>query len=394
MTCPTLRGAAIALLAFVTSTFAADPILVRSPNDRIAITIHVDDQHPVYEVSYRDKPIIAESSVGLTFREGGALTGLTVLETRRDSHDKTYALIAGKSDAARDRYNEATVLLQEQAGARRRVELIFRAYDDGAAFRYRIVEQLGLKEFAIISEDSAFSLPPDAKAWVLPLPNYTSHYEYFYKPATLGDVDPKQLIGLPLLLELPNGGPAVAITEANLTEAYLKGAILWGAYLEGAVLEWAYLEGAFLEWTDLKRAQLTGAYMKGANLTGADLEGAQLKGANLTGGYLRGADLSNANLEWTTLEWTHLSGATLVGADLRGANLTGADLTGANLTGANLTGAILKGADLTGANLHKAELDGADLERAELKEAKISREQLGRAGGPAATAELPGEEIA
>ena len=218
MTCPTLRGAAIALLAFVTSTFAADPILVRSPNDRIAITIHVDDQHPVYEVRYRDKPIIAESSVGLTFREGGALTGLTVLETRRDSHDKTYALIAGKSDAARDRYNEATVLLQEQAGARRRVELIFRAYDDGAAFRYRIVEQLGLKEFAIISEDSAFSLPPDAKAWVLPLPNYTSHYEYFYKPATLGDVDPKQLIGLPLLLELPNGGPAVAITEANLTD--------------------------------------------------------------------------------------------------------------------------------------------------------------------------------
>ena len=213
-----LRNVALLLLILIAPARAADPVVVRSPNEQVAVSFQIAGERPVYEVSYRGKPVIAQSTLGVTFRDGGALTGLAVVETHRESRDDTYSLIAGKSATARDHFNQATIVLQEQAGLKRQVEVILRAYDDGAAFRYRIPEQPNIKEFAITSEDSTFSPSPDAKGWVLPLPNYTSHYEYFYKPTKLAEADAKQLIGLPLLLEHPAGGPAVAITEANLTD--------------------------------------------------------------------------------------------------------------------------------------------------------------------------------
>ncbi|EAU6321522.1 pentapeptide repeat-containing protein [Salmonella enterica] len=98
-------------------------------------------------------------------------------------------------------------------------------------------------------------------------------------------------------------------------------------------------------------ADLFDANLCGANLFGADLRGANLFDANLFDADLRGANLFDANL----------FDADLRGADLRGANLFDADLCGADLFDANLFDADLRGADLRGANLFDADLCGADL---------------------------------
>ncbi|MVP11752.1 pentapeptide repeat-containing protein [Salmonella enterica subsp. enterica serovar Bovismorbificans] len=108
----------------------------------------------------------------------------------------------------------------------------------------------------------------------------------------------------------------------------------------------AYLCGANLYGADLRDADLRDAYLCGANLRDADLRDANLYGANL-----RDADLRDANLY----------GANLYGADLRDANLYGADLRGADLRDANLYGANLRDADLRDAYLCGANLYGADL---------------------------------
>ena len=81
---------------------------------------------------------------------------------------------------------------------------------------------------------------------------------------------------------------------------------------------------------------LSDADLSDANLRGADLSDANLSDANLRGADLRGADLSDANLR---------------GADLRGADLSDASLSDASLRGADLRGADLRGADLRGADL-------------------------------------------
>ena len=75
-------------------------------------------------------------------------------------------------------------------------------------------------------------------------------------------------------------------------------------------------------------ANLRDAYLRGASLHRADLEGANLRDANL-----RDAGLHRANL----------SGAELEGTDLRGASLHGANLRDAKLSGVNRRLTVING---------------------------------------------------
>ncbi len=109
-----------------------------------------------------------------------------------------------------------------------------------------------------------------------------------------------------------------AAPDADLREANLWGANLWGADLREADLRGANLRGA-----DLREANLWGANLRGANLWGANLQRANLLGANLWGANLRGADLREANLWGANLQRANLSGANLWGANLRGAGIIG-----------------------------------------------------------------------
>ena len=235
-----MRTALLAVIALAWTIVAPargeQPIEVKSPDGNVVVTFRLTPTGPTYNVTYRGKAVVNDSPLGVTFRDAPPSRDFTVVEVRRDSRDETWNVVAGKTATARDHYNEATVALKD--GGDRRIEVAFRAYDDGAAFRYVFPEQPSLKAFAITSEDSGFALPSAAVAWAMPVPKYTSHYEYNYQPKRVSELKPGQLIGLPLLLELPDGGPAVAITEANLTDyagMYLTRADGTGTVLRSAL---------------------------------------------------------------------------------------------------------------------------------------------------------------
>jgi alpha-glucosidase len=211
---------------------AAAPVDVRSPDGQVMISLRLrEGGQPVYRVTYRGKVVVDDSPLGLTFaaRDGGSFhRDLTIAGVEHTQADETYPVIAGKTATARDHYNQATVNLARSSGSQRAtpVQVVLRAYDDGAAFRYQFPGQ-DAEPLTIASEDTTFNLPADAKAWVLPVPNFTSHYEYLYDPKKVAEIGAGKLIGLPLLLECAEGGPAIAITEANLTDYA-------GMYLERA----------------------------------------------------------------------------------------------------------------------------------------------------------------
>lgn len=81
------------------------------------------------------------------------------------------------------------------------------------------------------------------------------------------------------------------------------------------------------------------------NLAAADLSNANLKGALLYNADLSGKNLSHANLEGVCLMAADLSGADLSHANLLEADLQDADLSNADLTGVlNLGEAYIDGA--------------------------------------------------
>lgn len=151
---------------------------------------------------------------------------------------------------------------------------------------------------------------------------------------------------------------------ANLAEANLEEADLWGADLEGtnlvsAQLSEANLAGARLRGANLERATLIEADLRGADCTEADLERAFMEDADLRGGNFTACDLQYAALPGARLEHARMLGANLRGAHLERTRLHRTLLEGATLHGASLDGADLRGADFTRADFTRADFTGA-----------------------------------
>lgn len=159
----------------------------------------------------------------------------------------------------------------------------------------------------------------------------------------------------------------IDLSNANLSDAHMRGEDLSGVTLNNANLT----------RIDLSKADLSNIKLKNAYLYEANLKGADLKHANLRGAYLACADLTGADL----------TEADLTDADLGQANLTNADLSRAHLGHAHLDEAILINTNLTSAYLYKADLTGTDLSSADFSDACFNSANL-------ADTKLPkGEEI-
>ncbi len=206
-------------------------IVLQSPDGSIRVVFGLYEKSgkkaaPCYAVSYREKTLVHQASLGIDLANGGPLnSSFKVVRVARSQSDKTYSVYPGKSSTAHDHYCEAVVLLEEQSALRRRLDLIFRAYDDGVAFRYRFPEQTGMTELTITEETSTFSFAGNPQAYTLPLGAFTTSYEQYYRLIPLKDITPDALLGLPLLMEYPER-IWVAVTEANLTDyagMYLAG---------------------------------------------------------------------------------------------------------------------------------------------------------------------------
>jgi alpha-glucosidase len=133
------------------------------------VTFRLDERgRPAFDVAYRDKAA-ATGTLGLVFAGSGPMReDLKVVGTRRASRDETYSIPVGKASSARDRHHELIISLEEEAPPHRRLDLAFRAFDDGVAFRYSIPSQGPLAEFILTEELTRLAFPGDPTARALP----------------------------------------------------------------------------------------------------------------------------------------------------------------------------------------------------------------------------------
>lgn len=206
--------------------FGAEGLTVNSPNGNVAVSFelktkpqpYLPGERAYYRVSYKGAPALADSPLGIDFKDGRPLDqDFEVVGTDRQSHDETWENRFGGKRRIRDHYNQLTVSLRERVGPRRRVDLVFRAYDEGAAFRYLLPKQEALGKFTISSENTGFFFAREGFAHALSLGSYTSDYEDDYHRVSLDQIKPTSIVALPLLVEL-TGGPWVALLEADLVD--------------------------------------------------------------------------------------------------------------------------------------------------------------------------------
>ncbi|UCD38341.1 MAG: glycoside hydrolase family 97 protein [Fidelibacterota bacterium] len=227
-----MRLAKLTLLSLVVSLIVLScesrriPLTLLSPDGRIEFVFDLDeDRSPVYSVAYDNRLIIAPSHLSLELQEGAISVGMQVVGTSRRKQDETYELVVGKSAQARDYYHEMQVELKEINPPQRSLYLVFRAFNDGIAFRYVLPQQDAIDDFVLIAEHSEFSFPEDHSCWALHLEGFTTNYERPFLDQSLSEIGPQSLVGLPLTIEIGDG-PYIAITEADLTDyaaMYLTG---------------------------------------------------------------------------------------------------------------------------------------------------------------------------
>lgn len=239
-----MKGLKIILFIFVVTSYSsilAQSHTVQSPDKKLTATIFLNkDKRLMYSVNYQQKKIVGASGLGFILLEGSELkNNLKIAGTKTAVINETYSIIAGKASQAVNHCNELTLNVVEMKGLGRKIDVVFRAYDDGIAFCYNFPKQGAAKEFNVLAELTEFNFPIDNPCWTQHLPSFNTNYEKNFDRVTLSTIygkpelsDPimqylycfdfpaafnkNKLVGLPLVTEAANG-PAIAIAEADLT---------------------------------------------------------------------------------------------------------------------------------------------------------------------------------
>ena len=190
----------------------AKDVKVSSPDGALTVTVGVDGGKAWYQVMRGQERIIDRSPLGFVLGDGDFKDNFKMGKVTRLSLDETWSQPWGEDAQVRNHYNELRVRLQERNGHKRCLDVVFRAFDDGVAFRYEYPRQPGLQDFVIMDEVTQFALPTDAQAWSIPA--LQAYYEGIY---TREPVSKKGNMSGPIALEV-NDSLYMAIMEANLTD--------------------------------------------------------------------------------------------------------------------------------------------------------------------------------
>jgi alpha-glucosidase len=205
---------------------AADALSVTSPDGNLVVSFalksnpqpYLPGMRAYYRITYRGVAVLTDSPLGLDFDGASPLDhDFEIIDTDQHSHADAWTNPFGAQRNIPDHYNQLRISLHEKQSPGRRVDLIFRAYNEGAAFRYFLPQQPALEKFTLLAEYTGFYFAREASAFALNLGRFNTSNEGEFGPTKLNLIKPSSIINLPLLVEIP-GGPWVGLLEADLTD--------------------------------------------------------------------------------------------------------------------------------------------------------------------------------
>ncbi len=137
---------------FPTASWAAE--IVKSPNGKIELKFDCEGGVPVYSVRYDGMTAVAKSILGLVSEP--AFGKMNLSDTKRESADSAWKPLWGEYAQIPEKYEALHVLLKDEQGQELNIQ--FRVYDEGFAFRY---VRGATPIQSIFSEKTEFRIPED-----------------------------------------------------------------------------------------------------------------------------------------------------------------------------------------------------------------------------------------
>lgn len=200
---------AIILIIFLTGFMNAQPLEVGSPDGNVLCRFYLDSNEAVYEIFYKNKPVIEPSKMSFLLADGSEPgKHLRIDSAFTTSLYEEWEPVWGTDSLIISQYNELAIHATDM-GCEYGLTLHFRAFNDGAAFRYTIS---GDGDVTIMDEHTEFNFPADHRCWWIPA-DFDS-YEKTYTESALSEVDS---VHTPLTIETVDN-LYISIHEADLTD--------------------------------------------------------------------------------------------------------------------------------------------------------------------------------
>ena len=198
-----------ALCSFV--VHAQKQYQLASPDGKLKTTITADKQL-TYDITFDGQQILETSPLAMTL-DNGEVWGENDKPSKasRKSVNGKVASPFYRANEVQEQYNELTLQFKG-------FNVIFRAYDDGIAYRF---VNKNKKPFNVVNELVNYQFPTDATAsipYVKPrkgVNKYANSFENYYVNVPLSKVDQEKLVFLPIVVSMDNN-VKVCITEVDL----------------------------------------------------------------------------------------------------------------------------------------------------------------------------------
>ena len=211
-------------------TACHQPTGVTSPDGRTQVAFRLDEQGtPMYDVVKDGKAVLSACPMGFMMQDGNLTEGFELMKLQTGSLDETWETVWGEERFIRNHYKELQLCLRHESG--RRMDICFRVFDDGFAFRYVFPEQEE-DSVVIMSEETAYRFANEPMVWSIPW--RTEYYEALWHKTPMSATD---TACSPITLEMADGTYAF-VHEAALTDYPAQNFIFGGQTTRTMLTPW------------------------------------------------------------------------------------------------------------------------------------------------------------
>ena len=205
---------------------------ISSPSEINSVTFFLaEDGSANYMVKHKETMVIDTSAMSFDFKDQESIQrGLKVIGKTNKAFNETWEMPWGEQREVQNNYNELVINLQEENSPHRKMNIYFKAYDDGIGFRYEFLAQEGKDSLTITDENTEFKLTGDHTTfWI---PGDWDIYEHLYSTTPFSKINaitkrdhpnlaqsyiPENAVNTPVTMRTSEG-LHLSFHEANLTD--------------------------------------------------------------------------------------------------------------------------------------------------------------------------------
>ena len=196
----------ISVLIISLSPVKANNLTVSSPDGKITVNVKLTDR-VYYNLEVDGNEVMWYSPLSMTTSKGVFGEKPVLSNSKTTSVDEVIQTVWGNRSEVPDMYNELKLSFKNN------FNILFRAYNDGVAYRFQTDHD---GELIVFNEEVEYRFWEDYPMVNHIVDSYTTSYEKLYTRQNISDIGTENLISLPSVID--QGNVKLAITESDVFE--------------------------------------------------------------------------------------------------------------------------------------------------------------------------------